>query len=310
LRCSIGLPGGSAGERRPQEGARCSGQWEEPRRGTKPREDRASSHRQRCGEVADPTTEQRLEAEGARVIRHARRANGKGATAAVTRCGCRRGMSFEGYRIHVARSVRASPEPLRWSPGAVRETQRTPGSAAGCNKPANPGAEETAEVVRNHEGGTGLARVAPRWPKRDGHVAWEWTLTVMSMEGWMARRPARDRFCADGSQERKVAQALASAVRPGRSASAPNESEGLEVRSLRRKAGRVGGERASDAGWATGNRKGGAQERPTTCERTVHGSRPSFVARRATETPHLEGPVNSRELRFGNESTADRNARL
>jgi hypothetical protein len=35
-----------------------------------------------------------------------------------------------------------------------RETRRTPGPVAGCNKPAVLRAEETVEVVRNHEGGT------------------------------------------------------------------------------------------------------------------------------------------------------------
>ena len=36
------------------------------------------------------------------------------------------------------------------------ETRRTPGPAAGCNKPVSRRAEKTVEVVRNHEGGTGL----------------------------------------------------------------------------------------------------------------------------------------------------------
>jgi len=36
------------------------------------------------------------------------------------------------------------------------ETRRTPGPAAGCNKPAALCAEKTVEVVRNHEGGTWL----------------------------------------------------------------------------------------------------------------------------------------------------------
>jgi hypothetical protein len=36
------------------------------------------------------------------------------------------------------------------------ETRRTPGSAAGCNKPASRCAEKPGEVVRNHEVGTRL----------------------------------------------------------------------------------------------------------------------------------------------------------
>jgi hypothetical protein len=38
--------------------------------------------------------------------------------------------------------------------GRELETWRTPGPAAGCNKPAKPCAEQTAEVVRNDKGGT------------------------------------------------------------------------------------------------------------------------------------------------------------
>jgi hypothetical protein len=41
------------------------------------------------------------------------------------------------------------------------ETRRTPGPAAGCNKPAGLRAEKTVEVVRNHAGGTGAGRVVP-----------------------------------------------------------------------------------------------------------------------------------------------------
>jgi len=42
------------------------------------------------------------------------------------------------------------------------ETGRTPGSAAGCNKPASPSAEKPGEVVRNHAVGTGLSDWHPR----------------------------------------------------------------------------------------------------------------------------------------------------
>jgi len=45
------------------------------------------------------------------------------------------------------------------------ETWRTPGSAAGCNKPASRSAEKAGEVVRYHEVGTGL----PDWhPEAEG----------------------------------------------------------------------------------------------------------------------------------------------
>jgi hypothetical protein len=42
------------------------------------------------------------------------------------------------------------------------DTRRTPGPAAGCNRPASRRAEQTVEVVRNHEGGTGLRGWSPR----------------------------------------------------------------------------------------------------------------------------------------------------
>lgn len=37
------------------------------------------------------------------------------------------------------------------------KTRRTPVSAAGCNKPAGQTTEQAVRMVRNHEGGTGLA---------------------------------------------------------------------------------------------------------------------------------------------------------
>lgn len=37
------------------------------------------------------------------------------------------------------------------------EIQRTPGPVAGCNKPASAMVEKAVEVVRDHEGGTGLS---------------------------------------------------------------------------------------------------------------------------------------------------------
>lgn len=68
------------------------------------------SRRQRRGRATDPKTEQGLEADATVLLRHEshpgngveglsefrRHANGKRATTAVTRNGCRRGTSFEG----------------------------------------------------------------------------------------------------------------------------------------------------------------------------------------------------------------------
>ena len=52
-----------------------------------------------------------------------------------------------------------------------RETGRTPGSAAGCNKPAKPCAEQAAEVGRNDKGGTcsGVATPNLGQPREDAH---------------------------------------------------------------------------------------------------------------------------------------------
>ena len=51
---------------------------------------------------------------------------------------------------------RGSPTSSRGDEGWSGETGRTPGLAAGCNKPASRVAEKAVEVVRNHEDGTGL----------------------------------------------------------------------------------------------------------------------------------------------------------
>jgi hypothetical protein len=74
--------------------------------------------------------------------------NARGATAAVTRHGCRRGEVFEG-------SMRAREgyfgELVRQG---TPERSRTPGSGAGCNRPAGSVMEKAAVAERNREGGT------------------------------------------------------------------------------------------------------------------------------------------------------------
>lgn len=74
--------------------------------------------------------------------------NAKGATVAVTRYGCRRGEVFEGsmraQEGHFGERVRQG----------TPERSRTPGSGAGCNRPAGRGLEKTTEAERNREGGT------------------------------------------------------------------------------------------------------------------------------------------------------------
>jgi len=82
-------------------------------------------------------------------------------------------------------------------PGRRRETQRTPGSAAGCNKPANRirsqdrtlhrrrcrSAEKTGGTVQNGEVGTGSRGWHLATEATAAMSAREWTLTTRSMEG-------------------------------------------------------------------------------------------------------------------------------
>jgi hypothetical protein len=88
--------------------------------------------------------------------------NVKRATAVVTRYGCRRGEFFEGCnraagklrryaRMDVSASIRGPKRRKRSEPLAGCEAQQTHGLLA----------EEAAEVVRNHEGGTGLSDWIP-----------------------------------------------------------------------------------------------------------------------------------------------------
>jgi hypothetical protein len=92
----------------------------------------------------DPTTEQGLEADATVLFRHeshpgngveglstaGRHANGKKATTAVTRNGCRRGSSFEGSELRCGDLATAPARIIRLSDAAVlgtceQETQRT-----------------------------------------------------------------------------------------------------------------------------------------------------------------------------------------
>jgi len=73
----------------------------------------------------------------------------------------RRRLAREKLRRVLAPTGKAKTrEPAR-EPRQKPETRRTPGSAAGCNKPAKLRAEQAIKAVRNREGGT---RPAPwRW---------------------------------------------------------------------------------------------------------------------------------------------------
>jgi len=183
-----GNPGGRRAKRQRWETGSPAGARSDLEKERSPGRSGSSTHRQRRGAIPDPTMEQGLGAGAPdpptptdldlRQRNQARRGgdraeNGRGATDAATRSGYRRGV-LRGVRTCIA-GKRA--EFAVFGPGARRaETRWTPGSAAGCNKPATRGAEETVEVVRNHEGGTGLRGWNPRsrsdgWPSSQ-----EWTL--------------------------------------------------------------------------------------------------------------------------------------
>ena len=69
--------------------------------------------------------------------------------------------------------------------GRPDETRRTPWLAAGCNKPATFCAEKAVEVVRNHEGGTGVGRAVPVDPM-GASVPGSGRVIGMSVEGGRA----------------------------------------------------------------------------------------------------------------------------
>jgi len=84
-------------------------------------------------------------------------ANGKGATATVTWCGCYRGF-FEGYEVrcedamfasHRRSACRSTGSGSEWRGNAAN-----PMTGSGMQQARDLRAEETVEVVRNHEDGT------------------------------------------------------------------------------------------------------------------------------------------------------------
>jgi len=146
-----------------------------PRRGTKPREDRALRHRQRGRKRTGPV-------HGAKP-RSCR--NSKGATATATWCGCGEGASSEGYetasrgRSHTARGAAGNGSistgdgavhRQRWSRVGTAPNAANPRSAAGCNKPATVARRKpsrwckTTRAERDFRGGTSEAEVGSRGP--------------------------------------------------------------------------------------------------------------------------------------------------
>jgi hypothetical protein len=84
-------------------------------------------------------------------------ANGKGATATVTWCGCYRGF-FEGYEVRCEDAIVRLPPPIGLPVDGlgvgVEGNAANPMTGSGMQQARNLRAEETVEVVRNHEDGT------------------------------------------------------------------------------------------------------------------------------------------------------------
>lgn len=86
----------------------------------------------------------------------------------VTRHGYRRGEFFEGYDASrgTVSALQVASAAGKQAPGNV--TNPTVGS--GMQQARDPVAEQTVEVVQNHEDGTGSASLAARRPKGGGNV--------------------------------------------------------------------------------------------------------------------------------------------
>jgi hypothetical protein len=110
-----------------------------------------------------------------------------------------RGMKRAAGKRHSRDHLHTDQKRPVWGDGSTRltkETQRTPGSAAGCNKPANPApvmaqssvqtgrsAEKTGGTVQNGEVGTGSRRWHFATEATAAMPAREWTPGNRSMEG-------------------------------------------------------------------------------------------------------------------------------
>jgi hypothetical protein len=126
--------------------------------------------------------------------------NVRKATAAVTRCGCRRGEFFEGSY------VAGRPPAARRTASVDRRDARggnaaNPMTGSGMQQAHARVAEQPAEVVRNHGGGTRCARMAPgarrpaRWLGVDATTARRWRGgpgRIPGEEGASAPAPSRE----------------------------------------------------------------------------------------------------------------------
>jgi hypothetical protein len=184
--------------------------------------------------------------------------NGKGATATVTWCGCRRGESFEGCE----KSARGRHLP---------RNATNPRTGSGMQQARDLRAEETVEVVQNHEDGTGFRGMAPSEPKHGPQGACGSGRSVACR--WRGlRHPEKS-----GSPPRIPGEEVGNPT--GATDSSLEGSQGPRVRSIPRTFGSVwsAGRRrkTSKTRWATGKVREGAGKandplRPRSGRRNLH----------------------------------------
>lgn len=232
-----------------------------------------------------------------------RHANGRRATAAVTRYGCRRGTSFEGYDVRRGDLATAPTRPHRRAPVGTSTKRGEPHDRQrDATSPQTPGggSRRGGEKPR---GRNRTLEVDPREPKRGGHVAQEWTPGAMSMEGRTVRLPVSWPGHADESHERRIRARFGSphgAPRLHDQGDRPVLQSG--VKAMRVRASHVfrdvvgrGARETSKASRATGNRQGGRGKvqrpaarapRATVIHRKVGGTPRPLKARSTAQERH------------------------
>jgi len=186
-------------------------------------------------------------------VRRGIRGNGKGATATVTWCGCRRGESFEGCENRRGEGV-GTPDGHWIRPGAGWEPDSTKRDEpqdwqrdATSPRPPSGGNRRGGAKPR---GRNGISRVVPSEPKHEPQGACG------------SRRSVACRWRGGSGTRSNPARPLANPkrggrfIRPGRRVSTLKGSQGPRVRSIPRSFGnaRIGGAQSEDLEDPPGNR--------------------------------------------------------